>query len=218
MAVTATRTNSELCLRALRKIGVVAIDEAATTEELNIAADALNEMLKGWQNRRLDLWFKASMSVACTTNAAYTLDPVRPLEIESVRFKQSGRETPMVQMTRREYDALPIKTTAGTPTQFYYDRQREAAQLYVWPVLSSVTTETLEITYKREVEDVVLAEVADVPGEWWDAVVYNLADRLQDDFADINAPRVTQRAQLLLQDALGYDREPSVFFAGPYSE
>lgn len=219
MAVTGTLTNEQICTRALRKIGVVAIDETATSEEIEIAREGLFLMLKGWQNRRLDVFLKSSMSIPCTTSPAHTLDPVRPLEVESVRYNNGSTDLPMTRMTRQEYDDLPLKNVTGTPTQFYYDRQREIARLYVWPVPASVTSETFEITYTREIEDVLLGDTADIPAEWYNATVYGLADQLQDDF-EINPPRtaVTMRAREMLEEALGFDREGSVYFAGPYSE
>lgn len=219
MAVTGTYTARQICTRALRKIGVVAIDEEATADILEVAREGLDLMLKSWQNKGVNVFLKSSMSVPCTTNRNYTLDPVRPLEIETVRYKDSSELT-MERMTRAEYDRLPVKTTNGIPTQFYYDRQREAAVLYVWPVPASVTTQTLEITYIRELEDVAFDDVVDLPGEMWNAAVYCLADELADDFPAQNpalAERVARKAFQLRNEALAFDREGSIFFAGPYA-
>lgn len=213
MAVTGTQTNLDICTQALRKIGVVAQDEQATADEIETARVGLRRMLKAWQNKQILRPMTASQSVTLTTAASYTLDPVRPVEIQSCRLKRSGIETPMQELSREEYDSLPIKTSAGLPTCWYYDRQREAAKLYVWPVLASASGETLEITYVREFEDVALSAVADIPGEMEDAAVYNLADRLQDDFST-NKPKVTMMAKELLAEALAFDREGSVFFGG----
>jgi len=146
---TDTDTNLEICTAALRKIGVVGMGVTASADEIETARVALGRMLKSWQSRGYNLWAVTSMSVTATTSASYSLTPARPLALQSVRFK-SGSETPMLELSREEYDNLPLKSAAGRPTCFYYDRQKEAGTLYVWPVLSSVTTETLEITYIRE--------------------------------------------------------------------
>lgn len=215
MAVTATYTYREICENALRKIGVIAKDEAAEADDIDTAVFALNIMLKAWQNYEVDLFLVASQSVTLTTAASYTLSPVRPLSISQVNYK-SGTETPMTRMTREEYDSLPDKTTTGTPTTFYYDRQRESAKLYIWPVMASVTTETLEVTYIREVEDASLETAIDIPGEWYLAAVYGLADLLVDDY-NIKEPRATRierKAARYLSDALAFDNEGSVTFYG----
>lgn len=213
MAVTQTYTAQDICSDALRLIRIVAEDESASAETMQTAKRQLNRMLKAWQNNGPKVFLQAKQTVTATTSAAHTMSPVRPLEIINVSFNNGTYEMPMQQLTRLEYEELPIKTTAGIPTCFFYDRQREAARLYVWPVLSSVTSETFEVTYVREFEDVDLNTVLDVPGEMYDAVVYGLADRLADQYNRAN-DRVTARAGQLYREALAFDNEGSVFF-GP---
>ncbi len=214
MATTDTDTVRDLIESAFRKIGVVSIDEAMNADQAENALRAFNRMVKAWQNRGYNLWAIASQTVTLTTATNYTLNPVRPLEITSCRLKRNGTEMPMVRMTRDEYDTLPVKTTQGTPTQFYYDRQREAARLYVWPVLASASGETLAITFVREFEDMGLNDQPDLPVEWYDAAVYSLAARLADDY-QVNAPNVIARAEEELRLALASDREGSLWFRDP---
>lgn len=222
MAVTNTLTVREVCTRALQKAGIVGLGETASSEDAEGARKELDVMLKGWQNMAYNLWTKTSGSLTLTTSAEHTLDPVRPLRILSARYKASASaaELHMTPMTRDEYDSLPVKTTTGTPTQYHYDRQREAARLYIWPVLSSATGQTVVYTYERELEDVTgLEDTLDIPGEWWDAVIYNLAARLMETVPlRSQSPVVPQRAQQLLMQAGAFDQEQSVFFAGEYSD
>ena len=215
MPTTDTDTVLEICTDALRKIGVVSIGERPEADSIATALRNLNRLLKSWQNRKIDLWLATGMSVTATTSAVYTLDPVRPMDISTARFKRNGIELPMQRMTREEYDTLPNKATTGIPTTFYYDRQREAARLYVWPVLATVAGQTIEITYTREIEDMLITDVLDCPPEWYDAVVYGLASRLSDDYM-ISAPNVMGREEEEFRKALAFDREGSVFFAGGY--
>lgn len=218
MAVTQTFTVSEIATAALRKIGVVSQDEEATTYDQNTALLSLNLMLKGWQNRRYLTWTYTSGTLTLTTAASYTLSPVRPVRIVNARFKSGSIETPMFEMTRDEYDSIPQKSSTGQPTQFYYDRQREDALFYVWPVLATAAGETIEYTYEREIEDITSwSQTVDLPVEWMEAAVYNLASRLTEDYPDANpntAAKVDARAMMLLDDALANDREESVYFAG----
>ena len=211
MATTATETARSIISDALQKIGVVAQNAPMTADQAAHGLRALNRMLKAWQNSGYQVFATSSQSVTLTTARVYTLDPIRPLQILSCRFKQNGIERPMVAMTRDEYDTLPMKETQGTPTMFYYDRQREAARLFVWPVMPYVSGETLEITQIREVEDLALSSQVDIPGEWYDAAVYGLAARLSDDYL-INAPNVVGRAAQELDAALAFDREGSIWF------
>ena len=210
MAVTGTQTVRQICTAALRKAGVTEVGESPEAEIMDAAREELDSMLKAWQSQDL-LSMRASQSLTLTTATSYTLNPVRPLRILSARFKRGGIETPMMEMTRDEYDALPIKTTPGIPTTFYYDRQREAALFYVWPVLAATDGETVEITYEREVTDVDdLNAALDLPAEWYDATVTNLAYRMTGEFP--RNPVIVQRLKIdaaeALMNAQAYYDEP----------
>lgn len=213
MAVTGTQTVRDIVTHAMRKSGMMDWNESPTATEAEFARMELNFMLKGWQNLKYNLWTYTAGSLTLTTAASYTLDPVRPLRILTARLRQNGRDLPMTRLTREEYDNLPNKAATGLPTQFYYDRQREAARFYVWPVLSAASGETIEYTYERELEDVGdLTDVIDMPGEWWAATIANLAVRLAE--ATGLEPRqvLLLEATGTLEAALGADREESVFF------
>lgn len=205
-------TNFDICTDALRKIGVVAQDQTATADEMETAHKALGRMLWSWQNKGYFLFSVTATSVALSTTASYALVP-RPFLVQSVRFKRDDIETPMNSLTREGYDTLPIKTTTGQPTSWYYDRQVNSGTIYIWPVLATATDETLEITYVRSLDDPELTADVDFPLEWQDAVVYGLASRLTDDFM-VNAPNIMARAERELDEALAGDREGSVYFVG----
>lgn len=213
MAVTETFTVRDVVTAALRKIGVVAADEAVSAVDMADGIEALNFMLKSWQRKRYLKWTYTEGSKTLTTAASYTLSPIRPIRIHSARYKSTGGvETPMQRLTRDEYFNLPIKTTTGIPTSFYYDKQREAAKLYVWPVLASATTESIEYTYEREMEDIAAAgDTPDVPIEWYECVIYNLAATLSDDF-EKDAQKVEIKALALLNELLADEVEDSVYF------
>lgn len=212
MAVTGTYTNRQILTDALRKLGVVAADEDMTADQAANGRRVLDRFLKALQNRGANLWAYTTQTVTLTTAVSYTMSPVRPVRVHGVRYNNGSTETPMTELTRQEYEDLPLKTVTGVPTCWYYDRQRESALLYIWPGLASASSETLEVTYERELEDVDLDDVVDVPGEWLDAVVYGLAGRLADDYG-VTAPGVVARAEEEMRQALSGDREGSVWFS-----
>lgn len=205
-----TRTNREICQEALEKIGVVAAGAPMDPHDLNTAVSGLDRLLKSWQNTGHTLWKYDRQSVSLTTASSYTLSD-RPLRILNARLKKQGIEIPMVELTREEYDTLPQKGSTGVPTQFYYDRRQIEGVLYIWPLLSVVNGETVEISQVSSFSDVVVNANAEVPDEWLEAVVYGLAARLADEF-EVPADRVRMRAEIEFDRALGADREGSVFF------
>lgn len=216
MAVTATRTVREIVTRAARLAGVAALDEDLDAASMTVGTEALNDMLKAWQGAPW-MWTRTTGTLNLTTAASYTLTPVRPVRILSARLKRSGIETPMERLTRDEYDRLPVKTTQGLPTTFYYDRQREAALFYVWPVLAAANGEQIVYTYEREIEDIASPnDVMDVPADWYEAVAYSLAARMAEDFSrpEPIIARLAVRAAQARQTAAALEMDETVYF-GP---
>lgn len=213
MATTATETVGAIIADAAFYAGMLDTEEALTTAENGRAIRLLNMMLKSWQVKGYPLWVKTAGSLDLGTVAAYDLDPLRPLRILSARFERDGIETPMIGVSRDEYDALPDKTVTGQPTQFYYDRQREAAKFYVWPLLAAADGETVKYTYERELEDVTdTSETLDMPGEWWEAVATQLALRLCSTFSLSVPAALPELARTALEGARAGDCEATIEF------
>lgn len=202
----------DMVTAALRKIGVVAGDEPSTADQVANGVTALTLMLRSWSNARIAVFQTSEAAVTLTTAASYALSS-RPTRVLGVRLRRSGIDLPMQEMTRQEYDDMPLKTSAGTPTCWYLDRQPTAATIYVWPVLASADGETLRITYERAFSSLAQGDEVPILPEWEEAAVYCLADRLSDDYT-VDVPKVTARAAALYSDALAADREGSVFFCG----
>lgn len=206
-------TYQDICTEALRKIGVVAVDEQASADEIEASRRGLERMLRAWHNKQLATWTVGNLSVPLTTANSYAL-ATRAQDVRSVRFKRSGIETPMERMTRTEYDKLPDKATKGTPTTFYYDKQPDTGTLYIWPSLSLASGETLEITTTDPFAAIDLTATSAIPVEWEDAVVYELGRRLADDYEITLTAQYFANAREIMNDALASDRPDSVFFVG----
>lgn len=212
MAVTGTVTVRDIVTDALLEIEAATLGQAVSARQADHAVRALNRLMKSWQV--LDgtpSFLKASQTVNLTTAQSYSLSPERPLRILSARFKRDGIELPMVAMSRGEWDGLPQKAVTGTPTQYYYDRQKEDALFYIWPQPASDDGTTIEITYEREFEDVDINATIDLPGEWWDAAVFGLAARLSATYGKDGAIKQEAAYYLNLALASGMDGETVTF-------
>jgi len=209
MAVTGTETVRDIITDALLDIQAVNEGEDIPAYQASQALRVLNRLMKSWQIMEgSPAFLKASQSVTATTSAAHTMSPIRPIRLLSVRLKNAdGSELVMVELTRDEYDQIPNKDATGTPTQYYYDRQKEAARLYVWPLFSAVTTETFEVTYEREFEDIAsLNDTIDLPAEWYDVAVRQLSARLAPSYGVAN-PALDMNAAYALNLALAAGME-----------
>lgn len=203
-------TVTDIITDAYRKIGVAATDEPLDADQIAAGVRAFNRLMRSFQNREPDLFLKSSEDVTLSNVAEYSLGHCKPRQINSSRIIRNGVETPMHALTRQEYDDLPVKTSTGLPTTYYFDRQKCDGTIYVWPVLSGGDA-IMRITYEREMRDVEAGDKSPFPAEWEEALVYGLASRLADDYG-LNLPNVMARAADELRLVLARDREGSIWF------
>jgi hypothetical protein len=214
-------TRNDIIQEALELIGVLAAEEAPAASDVATADRSLNMMVKGWQAKGVNLWRQTEGSLSATAGqASFTMGTggdyttARPLRISSARISVSSVETPLMEMSRQEYFDLPIKTTTGRPSAYYYDPQLSLGKIYLWPTVATGVTATLKFSYQRTVEDFdAAANEPDFPQEWFECLAYNLAARLAPKFGATIGPEVAAIAIESLDDLMGWDREPaSVFF------
>jgi hypothetical protein len=203
---------------ALRKCNIVGLNQDPSAAAAEDARILLNLMLKDWQQKGPHLWKKTEGPVTLTNatssyNLAATLNPLRVL---SVRYRDTNsKDLPMEMLERTEYFDLPDKSSAGPPNTWYFDPQRGAPTLYVWPVKATITTETLRVTYQKRIDDIdTLDDDIDVAQEWLMTVGYGLASLLLDDYPvdGKESDRIIARAEMLKAQAEDYDREDTLVF------
>lgn len=208
----------ELITKALRKLTVLGVAQSLDADEAEDCRVELNLMLKGWQRSGPHLWKKTEGSVTLVNaTASYDLAlTLNPLRILSARYRDTAsRDLPMRLFTREDYFNLPLKSSSGIPTQYYFDPQRGAPTLYVWPVKATITTETVRVTYQKRMDDIDdLNNDIDIPQEHFDVVLYAFCERLLDDYGieGETAQRIMLRSQALMQSALDWEREDEVIF------
>jgi hypothetical protein len=212
-----------ICTAALELLGVVPIGDTPSAEDAARAQQHLNFMLKTWgadPDPKLWLITEGTQALSAAT-ANYALSGAR--KILSVRRHTSGIDTPLMEWSRQTYYDQPNKASTGYPTSYYFDPQRAAKTLYVWPVPDSTIagSTTLQYTYLRVIEDVDdLSNDLDVPQEWLEVIQYSLAARLSIPYklhlTDPNgAALIQQRAEALYGQLSSYDEEPASAFFQP---
>lgn len=205
-------TAREVVTLTLRRLGVLMATEEPTSEDAELALIELNVLLRAWQVSGPDLWRTAEGSLTLTADTAAFSLPAAVYRVTSCRFRRSGIDLPMEVLTREEYFDLPLKTSQGTPTQFYCDIQRSNVDLYIWPVLASVTDETIKYTYQRRFFTIeTLDQTIDIPHEYLSVICWSLAAALAPAFGKDDA-KLLERAQLMLSQHQAADREPVVRF------
>lgn len=189
---------------ARRLLGVNAEEESLSNSELNIGLNFLTRMFKTWEGDGIGGWLLTEGTLALSdSTGSYTFGAggdftTVPFEITQIRISHnSGSEIEMLRLSREEYYALPNKTTTGFPTQWYYDRQRDSGTLKVWPEPDDALY-SLAFTYRRRIMDIDAgSDNLDLPPEWEEAVINNLARRL----IPIYGRGGTPEAQQVIMDA-----------------
>lgn len=195
-------TRDTIVYGALRLVGAYASGAAPRPEQVVEAAEALDMMLKSWQNDGL-LWLRQFIYVTLVADqVSYLIGPSSPDTVTTdaagvTAFEQrppriydatrytitTADEVPITPISRRDYLSLPNKTSSGTPVQVYYDPQIVNGVLYVWPP-ASATGDMIKLSVDRLVADVGDGDnIIDIPPEWMECVKYNLALRISPEYS-----------------------------------
>ncbi len=149
---------------------------------------------------------------------AYTTKIERPLKIVDARRHNiiSQFDTPIRMEARYDYRALPNKAQQGQITSVHYDAQLSTGYLYLWQPVAAIT-DLVGFTYHRPLMDFDAAgDNPDLPVEWFDAIVYNLAVSIGPEYgvATERMAMIAPQAAAYLDDASGDDREDGSLFVG----
>lgn len=219
---TGTMTAQEVVQAALEELGVLSAGERAEGTELDVGIRALNWMLKSFTARGVNKWRETSITITFPAGQSSVELDSSIEDILGARVSISPTyERMMFRYERGQYLQLPNKQSPGSPVNYYVDRQRDAATLYVWPVPQQDTTLSLDAL--RVIDDVTdPTQTLDVPSKWLETVYVALAARLasiqgvtRTDPATAQALAV--RAQAFEQILLDDDRPASIYM-GAYGE
>lgn len=206
-------TARQVVTRAMRLMGVLPSDENPTAIDMTFGIEELNVLLKSWQINGPDLWRQTEGSLTLTANTASFSLATTPHRVIDCRLRRNGIDLPMELLTRQEYFEMPLKTATGVPTQYYPDVERYGITLYIWPLLASVSGETIEYTYQRRYFDVTSADqTLDLPQEYLGIISTNLAAAMAPAFG-VDDGKLTERGMMMLAQAQSADREPVVRFS-----
>jgi hypothetical protein len=191
---------SDVIVAARRKLGIQAQEETLEAADLTDGLTTLNMMLKAWQADGVMCWtfsevtfVLAQADTTVTFGAGMDVTTI-PFEIVSMNINRGSNDIPMIPLSRQDYRRLPNKTSQGYPTQYFYQRDRSGGTLYIWPA-ADASGGTLYIDTRRIVMDMdASANTFDFPQEWYEALVYGLADRLAEDYGMVGTPEGQQVA------------------------
>lgn len=181
---------------------------------------ALKFMARSWQAENLGLWLDDDVEMTlCACQVEYRTE--RYIKVRNIRRRLADNTEIMIgnngwPMSRAEFSQIPSRATAtGRPVQAFYWMSPTYGTLAVWPAPVDAA-ESLVFTARLPFRDFTLDAVVDFPPEWLDALRFNLAVRLADEYPGDNATQATMPRAAELKEALfAYDTDPGPTYFQP---
>ena len=220
-------TSSQVIDSALRVLGVIRSGDTSNNDTVMEAdcLQALNYMMKHWQNEGIQLWKRkqATLNLTAGTVSYDITTPttnIVPLRIISAYRRMSNVDVVMKGLSRDEYDSLSNKSSVGIPTQYFYDYLANSGRIYLWPVADSSTNTNTNVIFTYHApftdEDVV-SDNLDLPQSGLEAAKWNLAIRLAPEFGKTVTPFLMQMAAQTKEQFFDSQyEEGSIFFRPSY--
>lgn len=194
-------TALDIIKRSMRLVKALGSGETPNNDEQTDGLTALNDMLDSWSIQNLAIYqiqdesfTWSSGQTTRTMGDGGDFDTDRPIEIEGVFQRLNDIDYPIQKATQQQYSAIPDKTTQSTiVTWLYPDMAYPLATLYAWPVPSQDVTVHIQSWKPLQSFSAASTEVSLPPG-YREAITYNLAVRLADEYEKAVPPSVFRRA------------------------
>lgn len=217
-------TRNEIIHGALRILGVVGEGQTPSAQQYTDAAEALNYLVKSWENQGVLIWCIKSQDITLVAGTAdyniglgETVNVAKPLKIyQAFRRTTNNVDVPMTILSQQQYNMLGNKTSSGAPIQLYYNAQRDYGTLSLFPVPSSAdVSDVVRIYYQRPIEDFdASTDNADIPQELLRALKYDLANEMAFEYGISAGDRqaLEMRAERYKAEALAANIEDTSYY------
>lgn len=186
-------TPVELIGLALRQAGVLGVGQTADATDTNDCFAILNMMIGQWAVKRWLIYKLDNFAVTSTGAQTYTIGPtgninvsLRPDRIESAFIRQLVQSQPnlidyplQLLFAREDYDNIALKTLNSFPSYLYYEPAYPLGVLYPWPI-PQANIYAVHVTVKSVLSAFPdLTTDINLPPEYMEALLYNLAGRIR---------------------------------------
>lgn len=206
MSTSYSVTRDAIIIAALRKVGVAEPNDTVSsgTIDPNILSNAqmnLNVMVKQWATEGLKLWTNTEIILPLVaTQTSYKVGPTapdlvtdKPLKIVQSWLRNTAVtpniDIPMTVISQQEYKMLGSKFATGVVNSVYLRVDVAYSEIYVFVTPDTLTAATyaLYLIVQRGMADITTGstdvQILDFPNEWFNALVWNLADDLAIEFS-----------------------------------
>jgi hypothetical protein len=203
-------TRTQIITAAIRKLGALASGASPNSAQLSDGADALNMMVKSWQNIGIRLWtVEWETQTMNSGTATYSPDPI--LDIQKAFIRRDSDDYPVTIVGMQDYFDIPDKTETGLPQLLAYQAGKTGPEYTVWPVPEN-STDVLHYLQVRKLQDFDAAtDKPDFPSRWISALTWGLAGELAREFSvPVEVENsITSRASAYLEMAIRGEKSQS---------
>ncbi len=215
-------TRNQIIEAALRKLGVMAEGQTPSAQNYSDGMMALNTVIAQLRAIGMSLWARFEYTFTPTTNSytigtGMTLNTQFPVRLLQAYRTDNGAKIPMDLVAREDFNILPTNST-GTPLKVNYQPFVNYGVISLWPTPTSTNTTTVTLVYQRPFQYFTAStETMDMPEEWYNAIIYNLAVRLAPEWGVPLPDRqmLMQEAKMYTEDALMVGQEDASLFLQP---
>jgi hypothetical protein len=175
-------TRNEIIARAFRIVGRQGEGEPLTAEQLAIGVQALQDMIKSWQNEMVFLWTLVEDSISTVAGTkSYDVSAKNLIGIDKAWYRSNNTDQPIELISYFDYEQLANKSDRSTPISLAYDEQVNGS-IWIYPAPADVyTVYFLKVMLMADGE--TAGSALNFHARWSEALVYGLADRLGDESA-----------------------------------
>lgn len=200
-------TRTQIITAALRKLGAIASGATPDSNQLSDGADALNMMVKAWQNIGVRLWTVEWVNQTMTSGTStYSPDPV--LDIQRAFVRRNNNDYLVEVIGMQQYFDIPDKTDTGLCQKIAFNADRSSPEIYTWPIPDN-STDVLHYLQVRKLQDFDAAsDKPDSPSRWISALVWGLAAELSPEYGILldKHDRLISKATVELELAIKGER------------
>jgi len=210
-------TANDIIRAAMRLIQVASVDTDLTASELKDGLESLNRMLDSWSADELTLYQVIREQFALVSGQnPYTIgyggdfNTSRPMKIVDAYLVLNNGSIPvsypMQVLGYDDYNAVRLKTlSTNFPNYIYYQPSFPIAQVYIYPIFAPNDPSTQGPAYINLTSwkpfDMVVDPTAymEYPPGYWEAIVFNLAVRIAEEYQFDIRPTTVQLAASALK-------------------
>lgn len=198
MSTTFSVTRDQVILAAFRKLGIVEPADTIASIDATLVTNAsfnLNLIVKQMATKGIKLWTIQDYNIPLledqTVYGIYEgattpdINAPRPIKLVQAFLRNTtvtpNIDTPVQIISQQEYQTLGSKFSTGFPNSIYLEKLFDASYVHVFltPDLSIETNYELRLVAQRQISDLTDPDdIVDFPNEWYNALVWTLADDL----------------------------------------